>query len=150
MQIRTILKAAAVPGVLAAALLGSSAAAFASTGPVSNGQAGHMTGNKAISYQDPVFGGVQCNEVQHPAFDNVTCKFVSPASSGWTVNPYNLQTGANGQLQWNSDFGANALQPQPGSPQFSSHTNPGTLTWTATGPAGGTATGYTGQVTYAN
>jgi hypothetical protein len=107
-----------------------------------------MTGNVAISYQDPVFGGVQCNENQHPAFDNVTCKFVSPASSGWTINAQNLQTGATGTVAWNSDFGANALQPQPGTPQFASHTNPGTLTWTATGPAGGAATGYTGQVIY--
>jgi hypothetical protein len=144
MRIRTILKAAAVPGVLAAALLGSSAAAFASTGPVSNGQAGHLTGNAATSYSDPVFGNVTCNEVQHPAFDNVTCKFTGN-------NPtFQVDGKVDGQIGWNSDFGTSALQPQPGTQQFPSHTNPGTLTYTFTGPAGGQATGYTGQVTYSS
>jgi hypothetical protein len=150
MRIRTILAAAAAPAALAAVVLGTTGTAFASTGTATNGQAGHITGNQATSYNDPYFGGVQCNEVQHPAFDNVTCKFVSgPTGSGWTVNAQNLQTGATGTVQWNSDFGTAALVPN-GIQQFASHTNPGTLTWTATGPAGGAATGYTGQVTYTN
>jgi hypothetical protein len=147
MQIRTILKAAAVPGIMAAALLGTSAAAFASTGPVSNGQAGHMTGNKAISYQDPVFGGVQCNEVQHPAFDNVTCKFVSDPAKGLTSNASMFYVGQPGQVGWVSDFSANPATPGP-DPNVAIHTS-GTLTYTITGdPTTGQVTGYTGQVTY--
>ena len=143
MRIRTILAAAAAPAALAAVLLGTTGTAFASTGPGTNGQAGHMTGNQAISYTDPVFGGVQCNEVQHPAFDNVTCKF--------TGNNPQFTVGQTGQVGWNSDFSANGATtgPQNGSTTLPSHSQQGTLSYTITGNATtGQATGYTGQVTY--
>jgi|SRR5215472_2787986 len=137
MRFTTILKAAAVPGVLAAALLGTSAAAFASTGP-GNGQAGHMTGNQAISYNDPYFGGVKCNEVQHPQFDNVTCQFTG-SNPSFTV-------GQPGQVGWNSDFGPGSIVSN-GKPIV--HNGQGVLTFTITGDATtGQVTGYTGQVTY--
>jgi hypothetical protein len=155
MRIRTILKAAAVPGVMAAALLGTSAAAFASTGPTgSNANAGHLTGNQALSYQDPYFGGVQCNENQHPQFTNVTCKFVSgvPGSNTngapMTSSAANFTPGQTGQVTWVNDFGGNQIigyDPTTGKPVPSTN---GTLTFTITGPVGGTATGYTGQVVY--
>jgi hypothetical protein len=147
MRIRTILAAAAAPAALATILLGTSGTAFASTGTASNGQAGHMTGNQAISYQDPVFGGVQCNENQHPAFDNVTCKFISDPTKGLISNAQNFTVGQTGQVGWVSDFSANPSTPGPNTPS-SIRSNQGTLTYTITGPVGGPATGYTGQVTY--
>ena len=134
------LVATAAPAALAAVLLGSTGTAFASTGPGTNGQAGHMTGNAAISYPDPYFGGVQCNEVQHPQFDNVTCKF--------TGNNPQFTVGQTGQVGWNSDFSANPATPGP-NPNNSIHSNQGTLSYTITGNSTtGQVTGYTGQVTY--
>jgi hypothetical protein len=135
------LAAAAAPAALAAVLLGSTGTAFASTAPASNGQAGHMTGNQATSYIDPYFGTVQCNENQHPAFDNVTCKFIGAPAQNFTV-------GQTGQVGWNSDFSANAATQGP-NPNNSIHSNQGTLTYTITGNATtGQVTGYTGQATY--
>jgi hypothetical protein len=121
--IYTIVAAAAIiTGGVAAA-----APAMASTGP-SNGVQGHqMTGNKADSYPDPVFGPVQCNETQHPAFDTVSCK----STSGLPLT--NVTPGQTGQIGWNSDF-AGSTHPT------------GTLTYTVNADG----TGYTGQATYPN
>jgi len=105
----------------------TAAPAFASTGPSTNGQVGQMTGNtRAASYTDPVFGGVKCNETQHPAFDTVSCK--STTGSPLT----NVAPNATGQVGWNSDFAGNT------------RINPGTLTYTVS-PDG---LSYTGQATY--
>ena len=147
MRTRTILVAAAAPAALAAALLGASPA-FASSGPApSNGGAGHLTGNAAISYQDPYFGGVQCNENQHPQFDNVTCKFVTNATLGLTSWAGNFTVGKTDQVGWISDFGGNGTAPANGVAPV--HHQQGTLTYTITGDATtGQVTGYTGQVTY--
>jgi hypothetical protein len=157
MRIRTILAAAAAPAALAAVVLGTTGTAFASTGPSgsSNGQQGHATGNQAFTYQDPVFGGVQCNENQHPTFTNVTCKFVGgvPSNTGQqqtvTSNAANFTPGQTGQVQWVNDFGGNTIigyNPTTGQPYPSTN---GTLTYTITGNATtGQATGYTGQVIY--
>ena len=122
MKARTILASAAVPAVLAVSLLGATAAS-ASTGP-SNGQTGQMTGNRATSYTDPVFGGVQCNETQHPKFDTVSCKF----TDGQVLTP-----SSTGTVGWNSDFAGNT------------HTT-GVLTYTVND----SGTGYSGQATYPN
>jgi hypothetical protein len=157
MRIRTVLAAAAAPAALAAVLLGATGTAFASTGPTgtpSNGQQGHATGNQSLIYQDPVFGGVQCNENQHPAFTNVTCKFVSGVSSNTgqpgtlTSNAANFTPGQTGTQSWVNDFGGNSIiGTNPATGQAYPGTN-GTLTYTITGPVGGTATGYTGTVVY--
>ena len=154
MRIRTILAAAAAPAALAAVMLGTTGTAFASTGPAgtTNGQQGHLTGNQSLTYQDPVFGGVQCNENQHPTFTNVTCKFVGgvQGSNGPTVsNAANFHVGDTGQVSWVNDFGGNSIigtNPATGQPYPSTN---GTLTYTITGNATtGQATGYTGQVIY--
>ena len=116
MRIRTILAAAAVPAALAAILLGTTGTAFASTGPTgtpSNGQQGHATGNQSLIYQDPVFGGVQCNENQHPTFTNVTCKFVNGVlgsnSPSVTSNAASFTPGQTGTQSWVNDFGGNSI-----------------------------------------
>ena len=157
MRIRTILAAAAAPAALAAVLLGTTGTAFASTGPSgsTNGQQGHLTGNQSLTYQDPAFGGVQCNENQHPTFTNVTCKFVNGVlgsnSPSVTSNAASFTPGQTGQVSWVNDFGGNSIigtNPATGQPYPSTN---GTLTYTITGNATtGQATGYTGQVTYAN
>ena len=139
MQFRTILATAAVPAALAATLL-TAGVASASTGPASNGQVGHLTGNQAISYADPYFGPVQCNEVQHAAFDNVTCHFTAGQDTGGWL------PGNTGQVGWNSDFGPGSIVPN-GKPVI--RTGQGTLTFTITGNAlTGQVDGYTGQVIY--
>jgi hypothetical protein len=164
MRIRTILKAAAVPAIIAGSLLGTTLAASASTGPNAagnaSGQQGHLTGNQALIYQDPQFGGVQCNENQHPAFTNVTCKFVNgvPSNTGqpgkvtsWAAN---FTPGQTGSVQWVNDFGGNSIigTLPDGSPIPSTN---GILTYTITGPMvnglpAGPATGYTGTVVYSS
>jgi hypothetical protein len=151
-RITRILAVAAAPAVLAVSLLGASAAS-ASTGPAgSNANAGHLTGNKSLIYQDPYFGGVQCNENQHPAFTNVTCKFVNgvAGSNGLTTSyAANFYVGETGQAGWVNDFGGNSIigiDPSTGQPVPSTN---GTLTYTVTGDATtGQVTGYTGQVVY--
>jgi hypothetical protein len=155
MRIRTILAAAAAPAALAAVLLGTTGTAFASTGPSgsTNGQQGHLTGNQSLTYQDPAFGGVQCNENQHPTFTNVTCKFVNGVlgsnSPSVTSNAASFTPGQTGQVSWVNDFGGNSIigtNPATGQPYPSTN---GTLTYTITGNATtGQATGYTGQVIY--
>jgi hypothetical protein len=157
MRTSTILKAAAAPAIIVVGLLGTSAAAFASTGPSgsTNGQQGHLTGNQSLTYQDPVFGGVQCNENQHPTFTNVTCKFVNgvPGSNSGSVtsNAASFTPGQTGQVSWVNDFGGNSIigiNPATGQPYPSTN---GTLTYTITGNATtGQATGYTGQVVYSS
>jgi hypothetical protein len=155
MRIRTILAAAAAPAALAAVMLGATGTAFASTGPSgsTNGQQGHLTGNQSLIYQDPVFGGVQCNENQHPTFTNVTCKFVNgvPSNTGQTgtvtSSAASFTPGTGGTLPWVNDFGGNSIIGTLPNGQPIPQTN-GTLTYTITGPVGGTATGYTGQVIY--
>lgn len=119
-----IMAIAASPFVLGGITLAVAAApAGASTGP-SNGQAGQLTGHASpAKYIDPVFGGVQCNETQHPAFDTVSCKF-----TGGNPAFVPLSTGSVG---WNSDF--------------TSSTHPtGTLTYTINADG----SGYSGQATY--
>jgi hypothetical protein len=153
-RITRILAVAAAPAVLAVSLLGASAAS-ASTGPVgSNANAGHLTGNKSLIYQDPYFGGVQCNENQHPAFTNVTCKFVNgvPSNTGQTgdvtSNAGAFTVGQTGQVGWVNDFGGNSIIGTLPNGQPIPSTN-GTLTYTITGDATtGQVTGYTGQVVY--
>jgi hypothetical protein len=141
MRIRTILKAAAVPAIIAGGLLGSAAAASASTGP-SAGQTDHMTGNAATVYADPVFGPVQCNETQHPAhgkqlaFDTVSCTAIpginadGTAVKGAALLPQpaalNYAPGAN---SWISDF---------------DHATYGSINVTVNAAG----TGYSGQATY--
>ena len=154
MRIRTILAAAAAPAALAAVLLGTTGTAFASTGPSgsTNGQQGHLTGNQSLTYQDPAFGGVQCNENQHPTFTNVTCKFVNGVpgsnSSSVTSNAANFTPGQGGVQPWVNDFGGNSIIGTLANGQPIPDTN-GTLTYTITGNATtGQATGYTGQVIY--
>jgi hypothetical protein len=114
MRIITIIKVAAAPAILAAGLLGSSAAAFASTGPVpgtttpnGNSNITQMTGKNGIDYTDPVFGAVHCDEVHHAAkgsaadFDSVTCK----STTGLPLT--NVAAGQQGYVNgWNSDFPA--------------------------------------------
>jgi hypothetical protein len=150
------LAAAAAPAALAAVMLGTTGTAFASTGPSgsTNGQQGHLTGNQSLTYQDPVFGGVQCNENQHPTFTNVTCKFVNGVLSNTgqsgtlTSNAASFTPGQTGLVSWVNDFGGNSIigtNPATGQPYPSTN---GTLTYTITGPVGGQATGYTGQVIY--
>jgi hypothetical protein len=122
---RRLVLIAAGPAALAGLLL-TSGTAFASTGPAGNGQTGHLTGKSAVSYTDPWFGPVRCNETQHPTFDTVSCQSTTGAP---------VTNASPGQVisfpgQWNSDF--------------------------AGGPAGGSITvtvnadgmGYTGQATY--
>jgi hypothetical protein len=121
--------AALVAGPIMVLGIGAAAAApaFASTGP-SNGQSAQQTGNtRAATYPDPFFGGVKCNETQHPAFDTVACK--STTGSPLT----NVAPGAIGSVGWNSDF------------LGSGHTT-GVLTYTVS--ADGLS--YTGQATYPN
>ena len=109
----------------------TAAPAFASTGTGSNGSSANQTGKAgAAKYTDPVFGLVQCNETQHPQFDNVTCKFMA----GQVQTP-----NAAGQVGWNSDWlGTSGLLP--------GHANTGTLTYTINADG----TGYSGQATYPN
>jgi hypothetical protein len=155
MRIRTIIAAAAAPAALAVVVLGTTGTAFASTGPSgsTNGQQGHLTGNQSLTYQDPTFGGVQCNENQHPTFTNVTCKFVNgvPGSNSPSVtsNAASFTPGQTGHVPWVNDFGGNSIigtNPATGQPYPSTN---GTLTYTITGNATtGQATGYTGQVVY--
>ena len=128
---RIIITAAAAAAVLGGGLA-ATAPAMASTGP-SNGQACQLTGNKATSYADPVFGGVQCNETQHAAFDTVSCK----STTGLPLT--NVSPGQVGSVGWNSDWTGNpALLP--------SHAATGTLSYTVS--ADGLS--YTGQATYPN
>jgi hypothetical protein len=158
MRIRTILKAAAVPGIIAASLLGTSLAASASTGPVApNGNAGHMTGNAASVYADPYFGPVSCNEVQHPAFDNVTCKAVAGVTTDKAGNPVAVKgpatlwrpAGESTTIGWLSDFtDGSGNGYAPAGPGAISQRLTGTLTYTVTTDALGNPTGYTGQVVY--
>jgi hypothetical protein len=116
-------------GLGAAALIAGSVAmaapAMASTGPGSNGQTGQLTGKNAISYADPFFGNVTCNETQHPKFDTVSCS-ISPANLGLAGTSGTFTNG------WTSDFGDRA--------------SVGTLTYTVNADG----TGYTGQATYPN
>ena len=154
MRIRTILAAAAAPAALAAVVLGTTGTAFASTGPSgsTNGQQGHLTGNQSLTYQDPAFGGVQCNENQHPTFTNVTCKFVNGVlgsnSPSVTSNAASFTPGQTGQVSWVNDFGGNSIIGTLANGQPIPDTN-GTLTYTITGnTTTGQATGYTGQVIY--
>src|SRR2546430_6993974 len=104
MNTKSLLTRIAVP-VLSLGLLGGlgtalAGAASASIGPASNGQVGQVTGHNAANYQDPVFGHVQCNETQHPAFDTVSCKFVDGQL---------LPAGQTGSVGWNSDFGNKSI-----------------------------------------
>jgi hypothetical protein len=117
MRIRTILKAAAVPAIIAGGLLATSAgsAAHAATltgSPASNGQVGHMTGNNATFYQDGTFGPVSCNETQHKAFDTVSCK----STTGLPLT--NLTAGEVNSIGWNSDFGTASIHPATGALAF--------------------------------
>jgi hypothetical protein len=123
---RRIVMIAAGPATLAGLLL-TTGTAFASTGPAGNGQAGHVTGGRAASYTDPVFGPVRCNETQHPAFDTVACQSATGAPLTGVVG------GQAGSVGWNSDFGAVTIHPVTG-----------TLTYTVS-PDG---LSYTGQATY--
>jgi hypothetical protein len=136
MRIRNILFAAAAPAAIAGVLLTTGGAAHAATvtaGPgTSNGQVGHITGKNAITYPDAVFGQVQVNETQHPAFDTVSAKFVD-ASGNPVVNP-NFQPGQVIVVGWNTDFaGTTTIHP---------------VTGTLTATINATDTGYTGQATY--
>jgi hypothetical protein len=110
----------------AAALLLTTGTAFAATGPAGgNGQTGHLTGGKAATYTDPVFGPVRCNETQHAKFDTVACQSTTGAPLTGVAG------GQAGSIGWNSDF-AGSGQPT------------GTLVYTVS-PDG---LGYTGQATY--
>jgi hypothetical protein len=149
MRIRTILKAAAVPGIIAAGLLGTTLAASAQTLPTGqathpNGNSGisQMTGKNGIVYDDIYgFGWVRCNEVAHPAhngqsaFDNISCTFVT---SGTDMTPVaqSALAGTSGTYtgEWNSDFTTGPTGNLTG----------GTLTWTVNAAG----TGYTGTATY--
>jgi len=132
-----------VPAISAAAVLGGSAAAFAATGPVAgttqpNGNANivQMTGKNGVSYTDPVFGGVHCDEVHHYAkgdaadFDSVTCKSTTGLPLA-NVSPSQVET-----VGWNSDF--------PAGRTFDINTGSITLTVSADGLS------YTGIATYPN
>ena len=92
---RKIILAGAAAAATTLAVLGGAGMASASTGP-SNGQAGQLTGNRATSYADPFFGGVQCNETEHAKFDTVECQFTGG-------NPA-FAPGSSGIIGWNSDF----------------------------------------------
>ena len=94
---RKIILAGAAAAATTLAVLGGAGMASASTGP-SNGQAGQLTGNRATSYADPFFGGVKCNETQHPAFDTVSCK----STTGLPLA--NVVPGQVGSVGWLSDF----------------------------------------------
>jgi hypothetical protein len=153
---RRITKLAAVVALPVIGIgIATTGAANAATGPSgsTNGQQGHLTGNSALTYQDPVFGGVTCNENQHPTFTNVTCKFVNGVkgsnTDATTSNAANFTVGQTGQVSWVNDFGGNSIigtNPATGLPYPSTN---GTLTYTITGNATtGQATGYTGTVVY--
>lgn len=110
MKYRIILASAAAPAAIAISLIGANAAS-ASTGPVAgttqpNGTASivQMTGKNGVSYTDPVFGPVHCDEVHHYAksgaadFDSVTCK----STTGLPLT--NATPGQTETVGWNSDF----------------------------------------------
>jgi hypothetical protein len=144
MKYRIILASAAAPAAIAISLIGASAAS-ASTGPVAgttqpNGTASivQMTGKNGVSYTDPVFGPVHCDEVHHyanvktlaPDFDSVTCQSTTGLPLPG-VTPGQVET-----VGWNSDF----------STRNWGEVNTGSITLTVS--ADGLS--YTGIATYPN
>ena len=124
----------------AGAIVIPASGAFAATGPVAgttvpNGNSNivQITGKNGVSYGDPVFGNVHCDEVHHNAkgsavdFDSVTCQF----TDGQVLPAGQVQT-----VGWNSDF--------PAGRTFDLNTGTITLTVNTAG------TGYAGIATYPN
>jgi hypothetical protein len=149
MRITTILKAAAAPAIIMGGLLATTTGAFASTGPVSNGQAGQITGNNATVYNDPYFGPVSCNETQHPGFDTIGCHAVvigpdGKVVKGATALPLWRPAGETNQVVgWVSDFGGNFTAPKNGVDPYAGRSG-GTLNYTVSTDG----MSYTGQATY--
>jgi hypothetical protein len=151
MRISTILKAAAVPAVIAGGLLATAAAPAAHAAVLtasvsstsSNAQAGHLTGKNALVYDDGTFGWVKVNETQHPNFDTISATFVTD-QSGKTPRINLDMAGQTGTVGWVSDFAPTYANPTGDGTPGTIHPDQGTMTYTVN-PNG---SGYTGQATY--